>query len=249
MLNRAKFTLIELLVVVAIIGILASLLLPSLESAREKGKRAVCLSNHHQIYLGLQLYEETYNKMPPGNATIQPGYGIDSTYYVPNDFPMGLGFLIKFNFMSAGAFYCPSWKHPYNQYGRLDTDGQDMFFGANQFGGFPKPEGTWPSQHAGISYHYRSTMGAGNNEFPISALETEPENRAINADHWTRREVLYGMQFGHFDAYGTLYLDGHAKILYDKNATYMQAKSPGTSHTNQSWGMQEGVWQEFFDVD
>ncbi|MCM8528470.1 MAG: type II secretion system GspH family protein [Lentisphaeraceae bacterium] len=44
-----KFTLLELMVVVAIIGILMTLLMPSLSKAREKGRIALCLSNQKQL--------------------------------------------------------------------------------------------------------------------------------------------------------------------------------------------------------
>lgn len=51
--KQMKFTLIELLIVMAIIGILLTLLLPSLNKAREKSYFAVCSSNRKQNYIGL----------------------------------------------------------------------------------------------------------------------------------------------------------------------------------------------------
>jgi prepilin-type N-terminal cleavage/methylation domain-containing protein len=56
------FTLIELLVVVAIIALLISILLPSLQSAREQGKRTVCLSNMGQLGKGSHGYAVDDNR-------------------------------------------------------------------------------------------------------------------------------------------------------------------------------------------
>ena len=58
---RGAFTLIELLVVVAIIAMLISILMPSLQRAREQSKRAVCASNHKNMGLATQLYTEDHN--------------------------------------------------------------------------------------------------------------------------------------------------------------------------------------------
>lgn len=53
---RTGFTLVELLVVIAIIALLAGLLAPSLRSARESGRSAVCASNQRQLGAALLLY-------------------------------------------------------------------------------------------------------------------------------------------------------------------------------------------------
>jgi len=59
--KKNRFTLIELLVVIAIIAILAGMLLPALQSARERGRMARCLNNLKQWGNGLLFYENQYN--------------------------------------------------------------------------------------------------------------------------------------------------------------------------------------------
>ncbi|MCD4823202.1 MAG: type II secretion system GspH family protein [Phycisphaerae bacterium] len=106
------FTLIELLVVIAIISLLASILLPSLNRARELTKRTVCAGNLKNIGLAMVVYAGDNNgKYPTVRAAARWPVGSfcndsSSTYYW-NGINMGFSGLVPDYMSSTKVFFCP----------------------------------------------------------------------------------------------------------------------------------------------
>jgi prepilin-type N-terminal cleavage/methylation domain-containing protein/prepilin-type processing-associated H-X9-DG protein len=108
--RKHAFTLIEMVAVIAIIGILASLLLPVVSKAKEAGRGTACLSNLHQIGLALQLYaDDCQNRLPfmrdrPKSSTTNspPTTNGLATVYPPPD-------VVLSNYVGAARVWrCPS---------------------------------------------------------------------------------------------------------------------------------------------
>jgi len=72
--SAGGFTLIEMLVVISIISILAGQLLPSLSTAREKGRQANCINNLKQFSLAIEMYSQDFKDYPPWLSSLYPDY-------------------------------------------------------------------------------------------------------------------------------------------------------------------------------
>jgi prepilin-type processing-associated H-X9-DG protein/prepilin-type N-terminal cleavage/methylation domain-containing protein len=131
--NRAGFTLVELLVVVAIIGLLAALLLPALSRARGRAQQIQCVSNLHQLGVGLQIFLGNNHGYPVIIAGTNEDFPKFDRTWVAQLEREGFGIAKpETNYFQKGIWLCPSARwgarsvavaetttYGYNRYGIL----------------------------------------------------------------------------------------------------------------------------------
>lgn len=71
--DRRALSLVETLVVLAILAILFGLLLPAVQSARERAREAVCKNNLYQLSVAVSNYAEAHKRLPPENPPDKVG--------------------------------------------------------------------------------------------------------------------------------------------------------------------------------
>uniref|UniRef100_UPI003A8D0D2B DUF1559 family PulG-like putative transporter n=1 Tax=Victivallis sp. TaxID=2049020 RepID=UPI003A8D0D2B len=102
--HSKKFTLIELLIVIAIIAILAAMLLPALNKARERARSIQCINNQKQIGMALSFYQNEFN------GYVLPAKFDESATYAYNGqlFWLWNSFLVHSGPITMNLLICPT---------------------------------------------------------------------------------------------------------------------------------------------
>lgn len=195
--RKSRFTLIELLVVIAIIAILAAMLLPALNKAREKARSIACVNNQKQMLTALRLYLDSSDDTFVFWVRSPDSYW--GQYLTGNQNPPSSLYGTKYQWMSCPSLERWTRDYVYCAYG--------LFYPPEMGNG---PAGTYDFSFQASTYFFKKVKKS--TLYPVFACSARKSDG----------KAFYGLRSGStstggftdvHSGRGTVgYLDGHAKL-------------------------------------
>jgi prepilin-type N-terminal cleavage/methylation domain-containing protein/prepilin-type processing-associated H-X9-DG protein len=244
--RKAGFTLVELLVVIGIIALLISILLPSLNRARETANRVKCANNLKQLGLAIALYtnenhgsyprtfasalassdlfsDANYSAVDPFSTAVPAGENWNPVTF--NNVPSCLFLLLRTEDLNAAVFNCPS-----------TNTTPDNFGGGNLI---VTNRSNWsPPMATYLSYSYSDPFGGAkmtnsiDSTFAVAAdinPGTSSTNGTDNVLVVNTSSSAVQQKFGNTNNHGK---DGQNVLFADGHVEFDQTSLVGTNHDN-----------------
>ncbi len=228
--NLNIFTLIELLIVIAIIAILAAMLLPALNRARERAKTITCTNNLKQVGTNQAFYANDSGQYYPVQAFDQWGYDGSFVWVLQKDF------FDTVKRDGAKFYFCPA---SMVKIASLFSSGSAHYntYGA-KIGPWPP---TYEQEYAGVKDPYETAATSGKNaaaKVLVLGRVRNPSRYFIIADSMRgdtgipfykidRNDNLrFGFGGVHANNANLLYVDGHVGSLSNTELKELSNQSP-----------------------
>lgn len=223
--SKGFFTLIELLVVIAIIAILASMLLPALNQAREKARTAQCLNNLKQFGTGMAMYMQDNQDFFPVAAfspkITDSGLSFTDAGGTPKTFELYWGSELWPYIKNARVYNCPKDKLTNNS-GKEYRNNYAINVGGS---------GGNTGDYSGISESYNVSNKANKVKYPtmLIAFADRPADKNYSLYAAWGCDIYYGkvtssyvQMLAHQNGFNKVFVDGHAQ--YDKTVQMQNMK-------------------------